>query len=133
MTTTKQQSELFTKYERARIIGARGLQLAMDAPLLVDVTQEDLERVNFDSLKLAELELDSGVLPISVKRPMPRKREGELKKVLAEFERRDVSDEEKEKIEKDTEKEISTEGEIMELATPEDEVEESTGAEGAEE
>jgi len=133
MSTTKQQALDFTKYERARIVGARGLQLAMDAPLLIDVTQEELERVNFDSLKLAEMELDSGVLPISVKRPMPKKRDAELKKVLAEVERRDVSDEEKEKIEKDTEKEIATEGEIMELATPEDEVEEPTGAEGAEE
>jgi hypothetical protein len=33
----------FTKYERARIIGARALQLAMDAPLLLKVPEKDIE------------------------------------------------------------------------------------------
>ena len=61
----------FSKYERARIIGARGLQISMDAPLLVDMKESELDAMNFDPLKIAEKELDSGVLPISVNKPMP--------------------------------------------------------------
>ena len=33
----------FTKYETARILGARALQIAMNAPLLIKITPEDLE------------------------------------------------------------------------------------------
>jgi len=35
----------FTKYETARILGARALQIAMNAPLLVKISKEDLEKV----------------------------------------------------------------------------------------
>ena len=33
------KSEDFTKYERARILGARALQIAMNAPLLIKIEQ----------------------------------------------------------------------------------------------
>ena len=33
--------EKFTKYEIARIIGARALQIAMDAPVLLKLTEEE--------------------------------------------------------------------------------------------
>jgi len=104
----------FSKYERARIIGARGLQISMDAPLLVDMKDEDLDAVNYDPLKIAEKELDSGVLPISVNRPMPEKREENLEKIKVEEPK--VSDAEKIRIEKEEEKNISQGGEMMELA-----------------
>jgi len=64
----------FTRYEVARIIGARALQIAMDAPLLLKVSDEKLKSVNYDALTLAEMELTEGVLPIAVHRPMPLKR-----------------------------------------------------------
>ena len=35
----------FTKYEIARIIGARGLQIAMDAPLLLKISEEELKNI----------------------------------------------------------------------------------------
>ena len=35
----------FTKYEEARIIGARALQVAMGAPILVPITPEEFERM----------------------------------------------------------------------------------------
>ena len=63
--------EQFTKYERARILGARALQIAMNAPLLIKISEEDLEKIKFDALKIAEVELDSGILPISIKKPFP--------------------------------------------------------------
>jgi DNA-directed RNA polymerase subunit K len=111
------EQQVFTKYEEARIIGARALQLAMNAPLLVKISDEDLEKIHFDALKIAEVELKSGVLPISVKKPFPEKKEGKLKKPLAPK----ISDKKKKELEEAKEEELEEEGEIMELAKPEDE------------
>ena len=105
----------FSKYERARIIGARGLQISMDAPLLVEMDEEELNNVNYDPLRIAEKELDSGVLPISVSKPMPQKKEEDIEKVKVE--ETDVSDEAKEKFEAEEEKDIEKGGEMMELAS----------------
>jgi DNA-directed RNA polymerase subunit K len=107
----------FTKYEKARILGARALQLAMNAPLLLKITEEDLQKVNYDVLKIAEIELASGVLPISIKKPFPEKKEGKLKRDAAPK----VSDKKVESSEDVEEEKIADEGEIMELANPEDE------------
>jgi len=35
----------FTRYEMARIIGARALQIAMDAPLLLKLSEDELKKV----------------------------------------------------------------------------------------
>jgi len=116
-------NEEFTKYEVARIIGARALQLAMGAPILLKLEKEELEKLNYDVIKIAEKEFQAGVLPITVRRPLPKKRE---EKLVAEKE--ETEEEEKKKIEleeKETQ-EIVEEGEIMELAKPEDEIEEET-------
>ncbi len=113
-------SQEFTKYEGARILGARALQIAMNAPILVKINKEDLEKIKFDALKIAEIELDSGILPISIKRPLPKKKEEILKRVKE----KKISDEEVEEKEAKEEEEIVKEGEIMELATPEDEQDE---------
>ena len=126
----------FTRYEIARILGARSLQLAMDAPVLLKMSKEEEEEINFDTLKIAEKELEADVLPITVKRPLPKKSEKQVKK-LSDEEIRDRLEKEKEKsskvekieekkkeVEEKDEKEIQGEGEIMEIAQPEDEVEE---------
>ena len=63
----------YTKYEVARIIGARALQSAMGAPLLIKLTQQDFERMNYSTTEIAKLEFESGILPISIKRPLPEK------------------------------------------------------------
>jgi DNA-directed RNA polymerase subunit K len=52
----------YTRFERARIIGARALQIAMGAPVLI----EDDRRK--DPLAIAIEELRVGVIPITVKR-----------------------------------------------------------------
>ena len=121
--------ESFSKYETARILGARALQIAMNAPLLIKITPEDLEKIKFDALKIAEVEFESGILPISIKRPFPKKKEAKLKKAIE----KKISDEVKEEVEKEEEEEIAKEGEIMELAQPEDEFEESEEKEAGEE
>ena len=119
----KEMIESFSKYERARILGARALQIAMKAPLLIKISEEDLEKIKFDSLKIAEVELNSNILPISIKRPFPKKKEGALRKVKE----KKVTDEKTEEMENKEEEEIAKEGEIMELANPDDEVEEAGG------
>jgi DNA-directed RNA polymerase subunit K len=122
------QAQTFTKYERARILGARALQLAMNAPLLIKLSTEDLEKVNYDVLKIAEVELDSGVLPISIKKPFPERKEGKLKREVVPK----ISDEKKENIEEGEEEKIEEEGEIMELVNPEDEATEEVEEEAGE-
>jgi DNA-directed RNA polymerase subunit K len=116
------EQDKFTKYEQARILGARALQIAMNAPLLIKIGQEDLEKIKFDALKIAEVELNSNVLPISVKKPLPERKEEKLKRAK----QKQISDEEKAKLEEEEEKEIAQEGEIMELANPEEESEDET-------
>jgi DNA-directed RNA polymerase subunit K/omega len=111
----------FTHYERARILGARALQIAMNAPLLIKIDKEDLEEVNYDALKIAEIELNSNILPISIRKPFPGRKDGALRRVA------DVkmSDEKTKALEEEEEKEIQEDGEIMALANPDDEREES--------
>lgn len=111
--------QTFTRYEKARILGARALQIAMNAPILVKMSEEDLEKINFDALKIAEIELSSKILPISVKKPLPQKKEDKLKRA------RDVkiSEEKKIQLEEQEEAEIEEEGEIMQLVNPQDESE----------
>lgn len=119
MTDAKQ----FTKYETARILGARALQIAMNAPLLIKISDEDLEKIKFDALKIAEVELNSNVLPISVKKPFPEKKDEKLKRAKEQK----ISDKKIEEREVEEEEEIAKEGEIMALANPEDEQEEESG------
>lgn len=70
----------YTKYERARMLGSRALQLAMGAPFLVKLSDEDLERLKFNPVEIAKLEFEEGVLPITVRRPLPgEKKEKEEK------------------------------------------------------
>src|SRR3989338_5380246 len=74
----------FTRYEMARIIGARALQIAMDAPLLLKLSEDELKEMMYDSLKIAEREFEEGVLPIAINRPMPRMRKQKLAAVKEE-------------------------------------------------
>ena len=52
-----------TKYERARIIGARALQISMGAPLLIK-----RPRSIFNPIDLAKKEFEKGALPIAIKK-----------------------------------------------------------------
>lgn len=59
----------FTKYEEARIIGARALQISMGAPLLVKLEDEELKRMRFSTIEIAKLEFSHGLIPIDIKKP----------------------------------------------------------------
>ncbi|HLC46457.1 MAG TPA: DNA-directed RNA polymerase subunit K [Candidatus Nanoarchaeia archaeon] len=63
--------EQYTKYEKARILGSRALQISMGAPFLVKLEEEDLKELKYDSLAIARRELDAGVIPITIRRPLP--------------------------------------------------------------
>ena len=63
----------FTKYEVARIIGARALQIGMGAPFLLKLDKEKLEEINYNPVEIAKMEFDKNILPISIRRPMPEK------------------------------------------------------------
>ena len=115
----------FSKYETARILGARALQIAMNAPLLIKLSKEDLEKVKYDALKIAEIEFESGVLPISVKKPFPLRKEDALRRPKEQK----VSDEKVEEKEAEEEEEIAKEGEIMTLVNPEEEADEDIAEE----
>ena len=55
-----------TRFERARITGARSLQLSLGAPSLIRIPNDVR-----DSISLAIVELDSKALPISIRRVLP--------------------------------------------------------------
>lgn len=101
----------FTRFEIARILGARALQISMDAPLLMKISDEELHAMHFDALKIARKEFDSGVLPISVRRPMPLKTGAKLQAVRDDS----VDDEKIVEKEKEVEKEIAEKAEEMGL------------------
>lgn len=52
----------YTRFERARLLGARALQIALGAPPLIDIEGA------FDPLQLAWQELEAAQLPIRVQR-----------------------------------------------------------------
>ncbi|WP_128859998.1 DNA-directed RNA polymerase subunit K [Methanocella paludicola] len=52
----------YTRYERARIVGARALQISMGAPVLM----KDANSV--EPIEVALAELERGLIPITVKK-----------------------------------------------------------------
>ena len=60
----------YTKYEKARMIGSRALQLSMGAPFLLKLTTEELQAIKFNPIEIAVKEFELGILPITVKRPV---------------------------------------------------------------
>jgi DNA-directed RNA polymerase subunit K/omega len=66
--------ERHTKYEQARLIGSRALQIAMGAPFFVKISGDDLEKIGFNPIEIAKREFAAGVLPLSIKRVTPAQR-----------------------------------------------------------
>eukprot|EP00041_Stephanoeca_diplocostata_P006779 m.93644 g.93644 ORF g.93644 m.93644 type:complete len:109 (-) comp16533_c0_seq1:575-901(-) len=61
-TTTK----YMTKYERARVLGTRALQISMNAPVMVE-----LDLGETDPLRIAQKELREKKIPIIIRRYLP--------------------------------------------------------------
>lgn len=77
MARKSEEEMSYTKYEVSRMIGSRALQIAMGAPFLVKLSKEELEKLGYNPIEIAKLEYEQGVLPITIKRPMPYDEEPE--------------------------------------------------------
>jgi len=53
----------YTRFEKARIIGARALQISLGAPVLLEIPEGMI-----DPITISQLEFDKGIIPITVKR-----------------------------------------------------------------
>jgi DNA-directed RNA polymerase subunit K/omega len=63
-----------TRYEKARIVGARALQISFGAPILIEKPKDMI-----DPIKIALLELKSQILPLTIRREYPS---GEYQDIL---------------------------------------------------
>jgi DNA-directed RNA polymerase I, II, and III subunit RPABC2 len=55
-----------TRYEKARILGARALQLSFGAPMLIEKPKDMI-----DPIKIAMQELRARILPLTIRRENP--------------------------------------------------------------
>ncbi len=55
-----------TRFERARIVGARSLQISLGAPMLAPLPDEVV-----DPIDIAVVELNEKVLPMTIRRTLP--------------------------------------------------------------
>ncbi len=53
------------------MIGSRALQISMGAPFLIPLSEKELERIGYNPIEIAKIELENDVLPITIKRPLP--------------------------------------------------------------
>jgi DNA-directed RNA polymerase I, II, and III subunit RPABC2 len=66
IVTEKVTTRFLTKYEKARIIGARALQISKNAPVMVEI-----EPGEWDPIKIAERELIERKIPFIIRRYLP--------------------------------------------------------------
>jgi DNA-directed RNA polymerase subunit K len=64
----------YTKFEIARMLGSRALQIAMGAPFLVKLSEKQLQDLDYNPIAIAKIELEHDALPLTVKRPLPGKK-----------------------------------------------------------
>jgi DNA-directed RNA polymerase subunit K len=62
------ESQDFNKYEKARVIGARALQISMGAPFLIKLDEDGLKKLRYNPIEIAKLEFEKDVIPIAIKR-----------------------------------------------------------------
>lgn len=79
MFELKIEKDRLTKYEKARLIGARSLQISMGAPIMLKMTPKKLEEIGYDPLEIAKLEFAEGVIPLEVIRTVLKDKEDKAK------------------------------------------------------
>ena len=65
LTEEKITRPFLTKYEKARMLGTRALQLSMNADTTIDAKGED------DCFKIALMELEQRKIPLIIRRHLP--------------------------------------------------------------
>ena len=61
----------YTTYEKARLIGARALQLSMGAPSSIQFSEADYAEMKYNPVEIAKREFIAGSIPIEVTRKLP--------------------------------------------------------------
>ena len=65
----------YTKYEQARIIGSRALQISQGAPFMIKLSDKDLQKIGYNPLEIAKMEFKQDLVPITIKKREPEKEE----------------------------------------------------------
>ncbi|MFH0874877.1 MAG: DNA-directed RNA polymerase subunit K [archaeon] len=71
---TKKEEEpkkILTKYEKARLIGSRALQISSGAPFSREISKDELIKLKYSPLEIAKKEYEEGTIPIGIKRNLP--------------------------------------------------------------
>lgn len=63
----------YTKYEKARIIGARALQISQGAPFMIKLSEKELEKIGYNPLEIAKMEFKQDLIPIEARAPSEKK------------------------------------------------------------
>lgn len=71
MSKDTKEKIVYTSFEKARLVGARALQISMGAPFTVKLSEEDLQRIKFNPIEIAKIEFDAGKIPIDIRRKLP--------------------------------------------------------------
>jgi DNA-directed RNA polymerase subunit K/omega len=71
MAKEKHEVTKYTSFEKARLIGARALQISMGAPFTVKLSEEELVAMKYNPIEIAKREYETGKIPIDVRRKMP--------------------------------------------------------------
>ena len=74
MAKKTEERSKYTKYERARIIGSRALQISQGAPMLIKLTKKQLEELKYNPVDIARREFEADVIPMDVKRVLPHEK-----------------------------------------------------------
>jgi len=66
------EEKKLTKFETARMLGSRALQIASGAPFMLKLNEKNLEEIQYNPITIAKMEMEKGALPLTIKRPLPR-------------------------------------------------------------
>jgi DNA-directed RNA polymerase subunit K len=67
----KQEKMKYTSFEKARLIGARALQISQGAPFAIKLSEEELARIKYNPIEIAKIEYEQDKIPMDVRRKMP--------------------------------------------------------------
>jgi len=61
-----EQEKKYTRFEKARLIGARALQISQGAPLMIKLSDDELKGLHYDPIHIAKKEFEEGASPLIV-------------------------------------------------------------------
>ena len=78
------QYQKYTKFEKARIVGARATQIESGAPAILKFKKKELEDMEFRPIEIAKQELEKDLELIKKKISDNQSKKQELKKIIAD-------------------------------------------------